>query len=715
MAYATKYKVFFSDISNNEYQALIKFDGYLGSENILEGTGNACIINYDRSDDKFNAVNGSGCTLNFYNNGLDLSSLFVVDPFEAQLIIQKKISEVWTDMWCGWINPEVYSENYSWDRGEVKVTANDGFSAIKRSKFFTESYEVDDNGLPLKPHRPRLYFNYGTAPVLDVLSKCFDDINISKMYIASDTRTNLDLFHEHYIDLANFVDEDNESLSKREVLDFILKPMTLKCYKIANDIYIFDPCLQMGTVSFLAFDKVFQGFDRDALSDMNLILDVNHADGDFSYLDGGQTKELVAGFKTIISNYSAYPDIRKVIPYNPEDITPDYPDTLATSWGNGNGREDSSGSIIDYMYTRGGYLQGATNKTYLLDNFYVEFGSNGGFYQYTILPEDFISNIPDDYGKRYYGMHGTSYNPSSPSSTDPDSIEIKFHGGWIPSSTDEMEVKFNVLLDMHSFSAPSKSIDYIGLPITARQRNENGSVIDILTIDYYNPFSAPSDFHYVYCKGAGVNGFRNEVEFSFKVTGFTGGGFLEILIGGETRTIINDSGNKHKYISNNLLTLLSGFEVYINGLEISDDDLEYKSESDIEYTNSKTIEINQSSRRLNGILDRGCFIATDNSHATTFYRQSVPSLSGSMGFTISQAYLSNYKNPFLRLNAEISDINMFVDSSGLPNDSLFTPMTVLKDSNEFSNKRFIFMGGNINICQNTIDGIWDELFYTDNI
>ena len=100
MALATKYRIFFSDFDGAEYRADIQFEGYLGAVIELVGkTGNACSIQFGDASDKFQVVNGSGCTLSFYNDGYDLSDLFAIGIYDLPVRIERYRLGAWFLIW----------------------------------------------------------------------------------------------------------------------------------------------------------------------------------------------------------------------------------------------------------------------------------------------------------------------------------------------------------------------------------------------------------------------------------------------------------------------------------------------------------------------------------------------------------------------------------------------------------------------------------------
>jgi hypothetical protein len=170
--------------------------------------------------------------------------------------------------------------------------------------------------------------------------------------------------------------------------------------------------------------------------------------------------------------------------------------------------------------------------------------------------------------------------------------------------------------------------------------------------------------------------------------------------------------------SNIPICLIKDFEIFINGYEISEDDVEFKTESGIEFLNDKTIDINHSSRRENGCLDRGSFINTNGEHETYFNRASYPQ-SGAMALPLAQGVLNNYKSPFRKLTATIRGTQLLRNTSAIVSGSdnvpktisgLLCPMMVIQDTTYLGTKRFMFTGGTFNLIDKSVTGTWQEIF-----
>ena len=82
---------------------------------------------------------------------------------------------------------------------------------------------------------------------------------------------------------------------------------------------------------------------------------------------------------------------------------------------------------------------------------------------------------------------------------------------------------------------------------------------------------------------------------------------------------------------------------------------------------------------------------------------------------MAKAYMGNYEVPYRKLSATIATNGLMLRSSTAPLDyfnidDIFTPLSIIQDTDYMSTKRFIFSGGTIDLLNKTISGTWDELF-----
>ena len=90
MAKATKYRIEFSDIDGGEYRIDLKYEDYVGGIKVLDGTGTAVGIEYEKSENKFQPINGSGATFNFYNDGtVDVKDFFAIGIYDISVVVEK--------------------------------------------------------------------------------------------------------------------------------------------------------------------------------------------------------------------------------------------------------------------------------------------------------------------------------------------------------------------------------------------------------------------------------------------------------------------------------------------------------------------------------------------------------------------------------------------------------------------------------------------------
>ena len=694
MAYVTKYRVYFSDIENVEYRVLLNYDGYTGGITEYKGATDTIFIQYENSDNKFNPINGSGCTFNFYNDGtLDTDDLFVTGIYDIQIEVHKNIIDgsgnptgIWNTVFIGFVNPEVMTEDYTWDRGLISITANDGLSALGRDKYFSGS-DLDTDGTVLKA------WDLGIEKITDVILECFSNLDISRIRTVIDTTGTVSDFTALKVDLANYVDEDEKSLNKREVLESILEPLTLRLYLIGKTCWIIDPTLfaVSGTVAYKAYSNTFTPTSAyDGVYDK----DFDISNDDVRFINNDQSVSLVGGFKTMISNYSAYPYPNKVIPSPTADVE------VTSVW-------------TFFNYT-GGRVGGYGYRQYNTDD-YSKYGltfpsSNGYMSEYAECNTS-ASDWNTLKGQLNTGLANGEKcfvikNSISTASTPAAGVEVaRITGGLLPKTTDSFRVRFKIMVNF-TYDTPSDTpIDTISIKSQIR----TGIQIASITNNEVTWDSPTTDQFFV---GSSSNLKSQWIDIDFIVKEFDHAENMQIrfynkvYLAKRDGTVIDISGQGDIF--------LKDFEVIaINGLDINEDDLEYKTESGVDYLNDFSIDINNSSRRVSGMLDRGAFWNANGEHETYFTRASFPQ-SGSIGLTMAKAYLGNYEVPYKKISATIATDNLILKSNntdatddGL--DNIFTPLSIIQDTDNLGTKRFIFSGGTVDLINKTISGSWDEL------
>ena len=683
MAYTTKYRILFADRDGIEYRGDLQYDGYVGSITELSGSGQTCLIDYSM-DNKFTPINGSGCTLMFLNDGtVDAEDLFAIGIYDIRLVIERN-QLGWNRIWSGYVNTEAFEEDYTWDEGEISITANDGLNAIEREKYFSGT-DVDDAGLVIKP------WALGTDTITNVIANCISNFDIARVFTIVDVAGSVSDFDSLSVDLSNYVDEDGESMSKREVLQSILEPLTLRIYSFGYATWIVDPCILGITAANTPYKAYSKTMVRAVVDDgiydkyMNI-----SGQQEVTFLDGNQSMRLNGGLETFVSNYSAYPDTKKIVPYNPSEIT-----ILSPVWS----------SAVNFTNKDGSYWY-LTNQLQTYTDFGLTQSTNGFMSSYyegdtaPINPEDGL-----------YGLAITnSFNEGLSVAPNEDTLIIS--GGYLPATTDTITLQFEVTLA--NYTTVAYPITGVELPIRVKIGNKwaSRSFYNILTMD------GTSESTITVRSNRTENAQENKAVFVLEISGITEGGRFQLEFGRNTSFRTSSDGgqtfNWGTYVGtlfNDCVVFIHDITTTINGTEVNEDDVEYKTESGVDFLKSESVEINNSSRRVNGCLDRGAFVNSNGEHETFFSRTSFPQ-SGSIGLTMAKGVMANYEVPFRTLNATLRGDALLKNTTSYSYqpDGIFNPISVIQDTANLGSKKFLFAGGEIDLIEKTFSGSWDEIF-----
>jgi len=187
------------------------------------------------SGDKKNTIVGSTCTVTLispYDGALQ--PLYTTDPRQFCCLISRKArgEESFSNVWFGWLDPEFYEEPFIAKKDyEVTLTFSD-FGMLKRLR-------VTEPGTDMA-HQYSV-MEYLTA-ALGIIYPGYDQstdysrngYNFWNTFCGGTGAPDLK------INLANFTDEDGETMTWYEVLEALLKPLALRVEQRAGKFYLYD-------------------------------------------------------------------------------------------------------------------------------------------------------------------------------------------------------------------------------------------------------------------------------------------------------------------------------------------------------------------------------------------------------------------------------------------------------------------------------------------
>ena len=354
-----------------------------------------------------------------------------------------------------------------------------------------------------------------------------------------------------------------------------------------------------------------------------------------SFVGGNQSISTVGGFKTMVSNYSAYPSINKIIPTAIEDLPNS---SSGTVWSHS--VRIWNGVTEGYIHSRSFYGDPVTEY----ENYGIRMGS-GSYARLSLY--DFNSEPVDEtISSKVIQGRGWVYDPSNPTQTNPSWEAFTFVGGWMPKTTDVITINFKMQMNVAGNntrnSLKTNSIKYpFRVKVGSKYATCSMTSTTWSTVDHVNIWSINAANQI-----SSAEGFGEWLDCSIVVFGIETAGNIEVMFGREYQGWNTNQVTPLQYGSDDWM-FFKDFEIFLNAYEISDKDVEFKAESGLDFVNSKSVEINHSSRRENGCLDRGAFINANGEHETYFNRVSFP-YSGSMGLTLAKDF-SELQNPLSNL------------------------------------------------------------------
>lgn len=299
----------------------------------------------------FKPTVGSGALLRCIAPSLSMLDLFTDDPQKYLVKIYNGVSGS-TLMWQGFINAEIYNEDYSSAQPRpITIYCNDGLQVLDNLL-----YKESDGS----------YYT-GNVTLITILNNIFDKLGYDLTYIytsndiviseAGDTNPFL------YLKLANenFVDEKGVAWSCRKVLDSIFGGLGLVLSLKSDNIYIIDPINLHDTGKGKRYDYATGG-NETVISSLGGSLDIS--DGDISWGKTGSRLDIIPSISEAVVKYD---------PYNFNDYKYDFSNSF--NWSTDGSFVDQTGYYANYYVRFTGWTStnvAGTNFIGIKEDVYTE-------------------------------------------------------------------------------------------------------------------------------------------------------------------------------------------------------------------------------------------------------------------------------------------------------------------------------------------------------
>lgn len=226
MSYGLIYTVPFASLDNEACVVEIEKEGYSGKVTELIAGTSPFTVDIESEEFLYTPTRFSTATIRIVGNDY-LQSLFTIAYQQYRVTFKK--DEIIT--WCGFIKPELYTQDYSSETFELELECMSAMSSLE----FIDYSQTGEN---------RVFVS-----LWDLLKKCitasnnrYIEVYIPHVYGPDEIEYNSDnnVLEEMTISEQNFFDEDDKPMKLKEVLEEICKFLNWTCVDWKGELYFVD-------------------------------------------------------------------------------------------------------------------------------------------------------------------------------------------------------------------------------------------------------------------------------------------------------------------------------------------------------------------------------------------------------------------------------------------------------------------------------------------
>ena len=283
MSYGLIYTLPFASKDGKAYEVKIEREGYSGKATELKGQTSPFIVTIDSEEFIYTPTRFSTATMAIFG-GDYLQDLFSTDYRMHRITLYADGVAVW----CGFIKPELYTQEYSSDKFNLEINCYSAMSVL-------EFLEYKQNGE-----------ERGFVSLWSLLKKCVEEsrglyraIYIPHVYGVSQTEYNRwnNPLERMMVSEQNFFDEDDNAMSLKEVLEEIMKLMNWTCADWNGELFFIDVDNEDG--EYYKYNSAMSSYTR-AASDRKNVQDIGFAGSD-------HTLDILPGYNKASVRCSNYP------------------------------------------------------------------------------------------------------------------------------------------------------------------------------------------------------------------------------------------------------------------------------------------------------------------------------------------------------------------------------------------------------------------------
>nr|DAO48677.1 MAG TPA: hypothetical protein [Caudoviricetes sp.] len=226
MSYGLVYTLPFASIDGKAYEVKIEREGYAGKTTELKGQTSPFTVTIDSEEFIYTPTRFSTATMAIFG-GDYLQDLFSTDYRMHRITLYADGVAVW----CGFIKPELYTQDYSSDKFNLEINCYSAMSVLE----FVEYKQAGEER--------------GFVSLWSLLKKCVEEsrglytaIYIPHVYGVSQSEYNNwnNPLERMMVSEQNFFDEDDNPMSLKEVLEEIMKLMNWTCADWNGELFFID-------------------------------------------------------------------------------------------------------------------------------------------------------------------------------------------------------------------------------------------------------------------------------------------------------------------------------------------------------------------------------------------------------------------------------------------------------------------------------------------
>lgn len=226
MSYGLIYTLPFTSKDGKVYEVKIEREGYTGKVTELKGQTSPFTATIDSEEFIYTPTRFSTATMAIFG-GDYLQDLFSTDYRMHRITLYANGVAVW----CGFIKPELYTQDYSSDKFNLEINCYSAMSVLE----FVEYKQAGEER--------------GFVSLWSLLKKCVEEsrglytaIYIPHVYSVSQSEYNNwnNPLESMMVSEQNFFDEDDNPMSLKEVLEEIMKLMNWTCADWNGELFFID-------------------------------------------------------------------------------------------------------------------------------------------------------------------------------------------------------------------------------------------------------------------------------------------------------------------------------------------------------------------------------------------------------------------------------------------------------------------------------------------